>query len=90
MINRMETLIEYMERRLVEFRKMQPITIMPLQRDFPGCEKYKTCCNTIDVWSMDKMRDEINLQHKVFKVHKIRLVPRQPPEGFETINPSEL
>ena len=39
-----ETKIEYMKRRLDEFRIMNPEKTLPLQRDFPNCEKYEKCC----------------------------------------------
>ena len=39
-----ETKIEYMKRRLEEFRTMKPEKTLPLQRDFPNCGKYTKCC----------------------------------------------
>ena len=42
---KIETKIEYMTRRLKQFRKMKPEVTLPIQRDFPNCDKYTKCCH---------------------------------------------
>jgi len=57
-----ETKIEYMKRRLDEFRIMKPEKTLPLQRDFPNCGKYEKCC-TKDEKFWDKVEVQQNDGH---------------------------
>lgn len=40
----METKIHYMMRRLQQLRDMKPEIILPAQRYWPNCGRYKKCC----------------------------------------------
>ena len=79
----MESLFDYMLRHLDEYRKMQPITVVPIQHMFPGCHKYKPCCSKIPEETMDKMQEEIDLRHRVYKVKKQNIIHLGKPDGFD-------
>lgn len=79
---REETLTEYMLRHLKEYRAMKPEIRVLMQRDFPNCDKYKRCCSTIPKETMEKMQEEINLRHRVYKVKKQNIIHLIKPEGF--------
>ena len=54
-----ETLIDYMKRRLKEYREMKPEKTLPVERDFPNCNKYDKCCT-------DEEKPEIDLTRRCF------------------------
>ena len=79
----METLIDYMLRNLYEYRRMGDIIRVDGQHDFPNCEKYKPhCCSEIPQETMERMQEETNLRHRVYKVRKQEIKPEPKPEDF--------
>jgi len=85
-----------MNRRLKEYREMEIEETLPVQRDFPNCQKYKKCCNKDeDFW--DKMNGqplphppitEIESEQILHNVNGYKIDPKRDkienkPEGFE-------
>ena len=87
-----ETIIEYMKRRLAEYRLMQPTIILPLQTDYPNCNKYTKCCTNLSV--EEKRKLETLLQYKSLDMPNIHTAQTSQlavkPKDFEDINVSEL
>ena len=87
-----ETIIEYMKRRLDEYRLMQPVAILPLQTDYPNCNKYTKCCTRLS--DEEKQKLETLLQYKPLDMpytHTSKTSSlAMKPEGFEDIKVSEL
>lgn len=76
-----ETLLEYMQRRLKQYREMKVEKTLPIQRDFPNCQKYKACCdNDKEFW--DKIQDQPPVKDFI-KMEKKQLNIESSPEGFE-------
>lgn len=95
----METQFEYMQRRLVayrkiipEYREVKPEKIVPLQRDFPNCEnKYNKCCR-IDKPFWDELEaklKEIDYSKQPFRIKEdkknLNLIP--PKEFMDSYEP---
>lgn len=77
----METLIEYMQRRLRQYREMKVEKTLPIQRDFPNCQKYKACCDKDDdFW--DKIQEQPPIRESV-KMEKKQLNIEQTPSDFK-------
>jgi len=80
-----ETKIEYMKRRLEEFRIMKPEKTLPLQRDFPNCGKYTKCC-TKDEGFWDKLQEQIKIidfKKQPFRIKNVKLEFTKAPDGFD-------
>jgi len=80
-----ETKIEYMMRRLDEFRIMKPEKTLPLQRDFPNCGKYEVCCDKDEeFWdNLQKRVKETEITRQPFRTKKAKAEDTKMPEGFE-------
>ena len=80
-----ETKIEYMTRRLEEFRIMKPEKTLPLQRDFPNCEKYKPCCTKDkDFWNdLQKRIKELEWKPTFLRTKDIEIKSTKEPEEFK-------
>lgn len=77
----METQIEYMTRRLKQFRDMKPEVTLPIQRDFPNCTVRYTKCCTDDKEFWEKYQKRV--KELDYKVQPFRAIKRNdPPKGF--------
>lgn len=80
-----ETKIEYMKRRLDEFRTMKIEKTLPLQRDFPNCGKYTSCCTKNEKF-WDAFQEQVKIidfKKQPFRIKKVNLEFTKAPEGFE-------
>lgn len=76
-----ETLMEYMQRRLKQYREMKVEKTLPIQRDFPNCQKYEKCCDK-DEEFWDKIQEQPPVK-EVIKMEKKQLNIEQPPSDFK-------
>lgn len=81
-----ESLLEYMQRHLKEYRAMKPEIVVKLQHMFPGCEKYVSCCDTH--WN-PKLE---NVEYVPVPKTIAYIVPgtTKAPEGFEDVKVNDL
>ncbi len=62
--------------------------IVPIQRQFPNCRKYRKCCyDDKEFW--DNLQNRVTEAEKHyrlkthFRIKQIKIKPMKPPEGFE-------
>lgn len=80
-----ETKIEYMKRRLDELRMMHPEKTLPLQRDFPNCGKYTSCCTKNEPF-WDTFQEQVRIidfKKQPFRIKKVKLEFTKAPDGFD-------
>jgi len=89
-----EDQIKYMKKKLDEYRKMKVVAsslthdliepdeiILPVQRMFPNCGKYKKCCD--ETWTKDMERSiRINPKWEDYTLLTEK-DKNKPPEDFE-------
>jgi len=84
-----ETQLDYMKRKLEEYRAINKLSeiIVPMQRMFPGCQKYDPCCSnekTKKFWNdLQKLTETTKPQKQRFRIETIKLGLGKPPEGFD-------
>ncbi len=66
---------------MTEWKKV----LIPVQQQFPNCQKYKNCCK-IDKPFWDELEaktKEIEYINQPFRIKEVKLKITKPPKGFE-------